>query len=55
MISLTGQGDICHGVKAAINDSSYMKEPRLLLCNALVKIGTSFADAVRLIRFAALL
>jgi len=55
MTPVTNWGDICHGVKALINDSSYMKDSRLLRYNVLVKNRASFADAVRLIRFAAVL
>ncbi len=55
MISLTSQGDICHGAKAAINDGSHMIDFSLLLYNVAVKSGSSFVDAVRLVRFAAVL
>jgi signal transduction histidine kinase len=55
MISLTGQGDICHGQNAASDDGSYMMDSELLIYNVPVKSRTAFADAVRLIRFAAIL
>jgi len=55
MISLTSQGDICHGSNAASNDGSYMIDLELLIYNMPVKSRTAFADAVRLIRFAAIL
>jgi signal transduction histidine kinase len=55
MISLTGQSDICHGTNAASSDGSYMMDPELLIYNVRVKSRTAFADAVRLIRFAAIL
>ncbi len=55
MIPLTSQGDICHGIDAASNDGSYMMDSELLIYNVRVKSGTAFGDAVRLIRFAAIL
>jgi len=55
VISLTSQGDICHGINATSNDGSYMMDPELLIYNVPVKDRTAFADAVRLIRFAAIL
>ena len=55
MISLTSQGAICHGINAASNDGSYMMDLELLIYNVRVKSRTAFADAVRLIRFAAIL
>lgn len=51
----TNPDDICHGVKGLIYDSSHMKEPRFLIYNVVMSIRTSSADAVRLIRFAAVL
>jgi signal transduction histidine kinase len=55
MTPVTNQGDICHGVRAVVSDGSYMKDSGLLIYNVLVKNRASFADAVRLIRFAAVL
>jgi signal transduction histidine kinase len=55
MISLTSEGDICHGVKLAIDDASHMIDLGPLIYNVAVKNRTSFVDAVRLVRFAAVL
>jgi signal transduction histidine kinase len=55
MTSVTNQGDICHGVTAVVSDGSYMKHSGLLVYNVLMENRASFADAVRLIRFAAVL
>jgi signal transduction histidine kinase len=55
MTSVANQGDICHGVKLAIDDGSHMVDSRPLIYNVAVKSRTAFVDAVRLIRFAAIL